>query len=181
MKTIIKTALCALSLVLMSSCTYKSDDNMAREEYISVVNNILQKNDKELKNLFAYNVSSKISNFDEQVSKLISYVSGTYISSQYTGTGAEYTIDEFKQVRFLPMAACELYTTDSKYYFSLLFCCIDDYDDKNIGIWNLLVQKCSDEDDAFIPYSSYEEWKNSDKYRGITLIWFFIVNLYKIK
>ena len=170
MKTIIKTAMCALSLVLMSSCTYKSDDNMAREEYISVVNNILQKNDKELKNLFACNVSSKISNFDEQVSKLISYVSGTYISSQYTGTGAEYTIDGFKQVRFLPMAACELYTTDSKYYFSLLYCCIDDYDDKNIGIWNLLVQKCSDEDDAFIPYSSYEEWKNSDKYRGITLI-----------
>ena len=133
MKTIIKTAMCALSLVLMSSCTYKSDDN--------------------------------ISNFDEQVSKLISYVSGTYISSQYTGTGAEYTIDGFKQVRFLPMAACELYTTDSKYYFSLLYCCIDDYDDKNIGIWNLLVQKCT-----FIPYSSYEEWKNSDKYRGITLI-----------
>ena len=84
--------------------------------------------------------------------------------------GAQYTIDGFKQVRFLPMAACELYTTDSKYYFSLLYCCIDDYDDKNIGIWNLLVQKCSDEDDAFIPYSSYEEWKNSDKYRGITLI-----------
>ena len=157
MKTIIKTAMCALSLVLMSSCTYKSDDNMARD-------------DKELKNLFAYNVSSKISNFDEQVSKLISYVSGTYISSQYTGTGAEYTIDGFKEVRFLPMAACELYTTDSKYYFSLLYCCIDDYDDKNIGIWNLLVQKCSDEDDTFIPYSSYEEWKNSDKYRGITLI-----------
>ena len=51
MKTIIKTAMCALSLVLMSSCTYKSDDNMAREEYISVVNNILQKNDKELKKL----------------------------------------------------------------------------------------------------------------------------------
>ena len=100
------TVLFVLPLIMLSSCNYKSDDNMAREEYISVVNNILQKNDKELKNLFAYNVSSKISNFDEQVSKLISYVSGTYISSQYTGTGAEYTIDGFKQVRFLAMAAC---------------------------------------------------------------------------
>lgn len=159
-----------LPLIMLSSCNYNSDDNIAREEYMSVVNNILEKDDTELKKLFAYNVSSKISNFNEQVIELINYVSGTYISSQYTGTGAEYTIDEFKEVRFLPMAACELYTTDSKYYFSLLYCNIDDYDDKNIGIWNLLVQKCDSEDETFEPYSSYDEWMNGDKYRGITLI-----------
>lgn len=164
------TALFVLPFIMISSCNYNRDDKIAREEYISVVNNILKENDKELKKLFAYNVSSKISNFDEQVIELISYVSGTYISSQYTGTGAECTIDGFKEVRFLPMTACELYTTDSKYYFSLLYCNIDDYDDKNIGIWNLLVQKCYKEDETFKPYSSYDEWINSDKYRGITLI-----------
>ena len=55
------TALFVLPFIMLSSCNYNRDDKIAREEYISVVNNILQKNDKELKNLFAYNVSSKIS------------------------------------------------------------------------------------------------------------------------
>lgn len=163
-------ALFMLPLIMLSSCNYNSDDKIAKEEYLTIINNILEENDEELKKIFAYNVSSKIANFDNQIIELINYVSGTYISSKYTGTGAEYTIDGFKEVRFLPMVACELYTSDSKYYFSLLYCNIDDNDDKNIGVWNLMVQKCGNNDETFEPYSSYDEWINSDKYRGITLI-----------
>ncbi|MDD5885852.1 MAG: DUF5104 domain-containing protein [Erysipelotrichaceae bacterium] len=170
MKTRKTFAFIFLPLMVLSSCQYKSDDDMAKEEYISVVNRILENKIDELKSLFACNISSKIIRFQDQVIELINYVTGEYISSKYTGTGAQYMIDDFKQVRFLPMAACELYTTDSKYYFSVLYCSIDDFDAGNVGIWNLMVQKCKGENDAFIPYSSYEDWKDSDKYRGITLI-----------
>lgn len=170
MRTIIKTVICVLSLVIMSSCTYKSDDDIAEEKFLLLINLIFENNKTEITNLFSENISDRIDNFDNQVLELIDFVEGTYLSSKYTGTGAEYTIDGFEQVRFLPISACELYTTDSKYYFSILYCSVDDFDGQNVGIWNLLVQKCSDKDDAFMPYSSYEEWMNSDKYRGITLI-----------
>ena len=170
MRTFINTVMCVLAVVLMSSCTYKCDDDIAEEKFSSLINLIFENNKTELKNLFSVNVRVKINNFDSELLELINFVDGTYLSSKYTGTGAEYTIEGFKQVRFLPMSACELYTTDSKYYFSILYCSIDDSDAQNVGIWNLLVQKCNGEDDAFIPYSSYEEWMNSDRYRGITLI-----------
>lgn len=159
-----------LPLVMLSSCKYNNDDDIAKEEYLIVVNSILEKQNDELKTLFADNISSHINNFQDQVAELVNFVTGDYVSAKYTGTGAEYTIDGFNQVRFLPMSACELYTTESKYFFSILFCSIDDFDTKNVGIWNLMVQRCEDADDEFISYSSYEEWMNSDKYRGITLV-----------
>ena len=157
-------------LTTLSSCSYKSDDTMAKEEFQAVIDNILGKKHEDLKELFAYNVYSNIEGFDNQISDLISYVTGSYLSSKYTGTGAEYEIGNFKQIRFLPLAGSELYTTNSKYFFSFWYCCRDDYDKKNVGLWNLMLQKCENENDFFKPYSSYEEWTKGNEYRGITLI-----------
>lgn len=165
-----RSAFLLLAIISASSCAYKSDDDVAKEEYSSVVNCIIGKKKDELIGLFAKNIHSKIKDFEVQVNGLMDYVNGTLVSSTYTGTGAEYTTDAFRQIRFLPMAACELYTTDSKYFLSVLYCSIDDYDAGNVGIWNLMVQRCSSEEDKFVAYSSYDEWKNGDKYRGITLV-----------
>lgn len=100
MKTRKTFAFIFLPLMVLSSCQYKSDDDMAKEEYISVVNRILENKIDELKSLFACNISSKIIRFQDQVIELINYVTGEYKSSKYTGTGAQYMIDDFKQVRF---------------------------------------------------------------------------------
>lgn len=142
---------------------------MAKEELNLVANNILKKERTSVLELFSENIRTKINGFDDHVDELIQYVTGTFISTLYTGTGADYKIDNLKQVRFLPMAGCEVYTTDSKYFFSLLYCCEDDYDSKNVGLWNLMVQNCAYQE-SFVTYSSYDEWINGDKYRGITLI-----------
>lgn len=154
----------------LSSCWYKGDDATAKEEYSLLVKYTLERKKGELTNLFAENIRTKLEAFDEQVRKLMDYVTGSFVSSVYKGGGAEYTIDNLKQKRFLFMAACELFTTDSKYFFSLLYCSADDYESKNIGIWNLMVQKCKSKDDAFVPYNSYKEWTYGSRYRGITLL-----------
>ena len=81
------------------------------------------------------------------------------LKNQLKGQDYECAINQYKNDRD-PKEFCFKFNHRFLVYF----------DAQNVGIWNLLVQKCSDKDDAFIPHSSYEEWMNSDKYRGITLI-----------
>ncbi len=156
-------------LLPVTSCGYKSDDTMAKEFFVDLTNAIVEKDEGRVRSLFAPNIINAVANFDKKMESLISYVTGDLISRKYNGTGAEYTIDNMKQQRLLPIGD-ELITSECKFYFTILYCCIDDFDSNNKGIWNLMVQKCKNEDDAFIPYSSYEEWKHGTTYRGITLL-----------
>jgi len=105
--------------IMLLSCGYNGDDSVAESEYLLLIDTILDRKKDDLNNLFAKNISSKLNNFDNQIEGLINYVSGTLVSNKYSGTGAIYTIDNLKQVRFLPMVGCELYTTDYKYFFSI--------------------------------------------------------------
>lgn len=73
--------------------------------------------------LFSKNIYSNIDNFDSQVDKLINYVTGSYISFKYSlGTGVDILRQNFNQIEFIYNAASELYTTDSKYFLSILYC-----------------------------------------------------------
>jgi hypothetical protein len=146
------------SLLFVTGC-YKSDQDLANENVALIVKNLKTRDADKIKSLFAVNVVKDLPNIDEDITDLLTYFKGDYISHRGSYFGSATGIDDGKEERDLYLDI-DITTSIATYNILILnYRSIDDYDKNNIGVWRFCIVDVSDE----INYE-YVYWDNKDNY-----------------
>lgn len=171
-KIFIKLIILLSNILLLSSCFIylKEDREGAKKIYDSVINSCFNRNSNDIKSFFAPNIVEQVTDLDEQINNLCTYLKGDYKSDEYQYPGSEETSYSYgKQQTLVMFGSYKVYSTKVNYYFCFYYCTRDEEDKNNVGVWNLLIEEILNDDDKFKGFDTWEEWKNETKYRGITL------------
>lgn len=168
MKKIIKffnKVLASIILLLsLSSCKlFKSDDEIIKDNVMSFIKALENKNKEEVKSYFAKNKIKDIVNFDQSLDELFNYYQGKYMSYNYGGS-AKYKDSDYNFRSINYQYPIDIKTDIEKYrmYFNWY---IEYTTDKDmVGIWSFYIIKEKDD-----PNSTYSYWGDGLNTPGINI------------
>ena len=137
-----------------------SDGNIARNNILKLIGFIESDKKEDINNLFSVNKKKEIDNLDTEIDDLCEYYKGKYELISANGLESYDPINNGKITKYFKMFY-NIFTTEEKYHFSILWYIKDDYDSNNIGIWSIFVERY-DNNDIQAPIDSWN--------LGITLL-----------
>lgn len=160
-KRLIVVLACILFICTLSSCGIKdSDGKVAKDSVINLISYIEEKDTINIKKMFAPVTVDKVFDLDNQIIELCNVFSGNYKSISDNGLGTTESIENGIKEKTFDMLYT-VYTTNSEYYFSILWQVVDDKDSNNIGIWSLYIELSEDDNNP----TPHDVWVD-----GISLI-----------
>ena len=152
--------LLVISLSLLTGCfKLKSDSQIADENFMKLISALQDKNQDDVRDLFAPNIVSNIENFDNSISDLIAYYDGTYKSFYSAGLGTERDKNSGIEKKWYNMS-CDITTSVDTFRIATIWYVKDTGDNKNVGIWSLYIIKFGDDPNQRYSYGGDGLWTN---------------------
>ncbi len=131
------------SIVNAPFTSYQDQEDGLLKELISCIES---QDKRALTKYFAPRIAASDS-FDQQCSDLFDFYNGTMESYAWKGASAHETTFpyDYKETK----VSYDIFTTETSYRLSVLYCNKDDEDDRNIGIHSLYIIRFEDTDPKF--------------------------------
>lgn len=153
-------------LFICSSCSIIGGDDYASYKIEQLIHNIENKDVKKSLDLFAPNIKKNAFDLESKMKRVISEFHGSYEKILERGASESKEQDGTKVIRFYDYLSWNVKTSETLYYFRILWCFHDSYDSNNVGIWNFIMEEHKAGQEAI--KTDYKEWTEGSKYRGIT-------------
>lgn len=140
-------------IILLTSCSYKDDAQVADETFEQVFNAIQNHDETALKNLFSNSVRNEVSDFDESIVDFLDFIQGEVLSYEdLNGDGVHLSVEDGQKRKEI-RAIYDIKTSQKTYHIAIKECAVDTFDPENEGIFSIYI-------------ISAEDWKETYAYRG---------------